>query len=42
MSEIEESGTLVAEIEIPAREARVVEVEAGNVLQIVDPEGTSR
>ena len=39
MSSIEESGKLVAEVLIPAREARVVEVEAGQVLQIVDPEG---
>ena len=36
---IEERGELVAEVEVPAREARVVEVKSGQVLQVVDLEG---
>ncbi len=36
---IEETGRLLSEVEVPAREARVVEVDAGQVLQIVDTEG---
>ena len=36
---IEERGELVTDVEVPAREARVVEVKRGQVLQIVDLEG---
>lgn len=36
---IEERGELVAEIEVPAREARAIEVKQGQVLQVVDLEG---
>jgi len=36
---IEERGELVEEVVVPAREARVVVVRAGQVLQIVDLEG---
>ncbi len=39
MSPIEGGGRLISEVEVPAREARVVEVGAGQVLQIVDTEG---
>ena len=34
-----EAKAPLAEIAIPAREARVAEVEAGDVLRIIDPEG---
>ena len=36
---IEDRGELVAEVEVPAREARTAEVKKGQVLQIVDLEG---
>lgn len=36
---VEQAGTLVKEILVPAREARVAEVKAGQVLQLVDLEG---
>lgn len=36
---IEDRGELAAEVEVPAREARAVEVKQGQVLQIVDLEG---
>ena len=36
---IEEAGRLISEIEVPEREARIVEVDAGQVLQVVDVEG---
>lgn len=36
---IEQRGELVSETVVPAREARVVAVEAGQILQVVDVEG---
>lgn len=39
MSGIEDAGRLVEEVQVPAREARVVEVDAGQVVQLVDVEG---
>lgn len=39
MSAIERAGKLIREIEVPAREARVVDVEPGQILQVVDLEG---
>lgn len=39
MSAIEEAGKLVQEVEVPAREARAVDVDRGQILQIVDLEG---
>ncbi|MGI9557152.1 MAG: DUF1989 domain-containing protein [Solirubrobacterales bacterium] len=39
MSGIEDRGKLVKEVEVPARTARVVEVDAGQVMQVVDVEG---
>jgi hypothetical protein len=36
---IETTGTLVREVRVPAREARVVQVERGQVLQVVDLQG---
>lgn len=39
MSAIEQSGTLLREVEVPAREGRAVDVDAGQILQVVDLEG---
>ena len=39
MSDIEEGGRLLREIEVPARQARAADVDRGQVLQIIDLEG---
>lgn len=38
-SPIEQRGELIAEVHVPAREARVAELRGGQVLQIIDLEG---